>query len=179
MDWPHRVRHHRGGGCGDPDPRADRQRPSNHSLSSLMQALPGIVQGIRDPLGTILQLLTGVLSHFIATARTDLNAELSRYLFTTADPTASGIRALTANPAIARLNGSLAPVADVLVGAVLAYASLRSIFEHSIRARYALHLVIPRVMAALVMVHGSIYFIQTAIDLNNPSMESPNRSADR
>src|ERR1019366_6569605 len=123
---------------------------------------PGIVQGIRDPLGTILQLLTGVLSHFIATARTDLNAELSRYLFTTADPTASGIRALTANPAIARLNGSLA-----LVGAVLAYASLRSIFEHSIRARYALHLVIPRVMAALVMVHGSIYFIQMAIDLNN------------
>jgi hypothetical protein len=132
-----------------------------------MQVLPGIVQGIRDPLGTILQLLTGVLSHFIATARTDLNAELSRYLFTTADPTASGIRALTANPAIARLNGSLALVADVLVGAVLAYASLRSIFEHSIRARYALHLVIPRVMAALVMVHGSIYFIQMAIDLNN------------
>ncbi len=132
-----------------------------------MQALPGIVQGIRDPLGTILQLLTGVLSHFIATARIDLNAELSRYLFTTADPTASGIRPLTANPAIAHLNGSLALVADVLVGAVLCYASLRSIFEHSIRARYALHLVIPRVMAALVMVHGSIYFIQMAIDLNN------------
>ena len=60
-----------------------------------MQALPGIVQGIRDPLGTILQLLTGVLSHFIATARADLNSELSRYLFTTVDPTASGIRPLT------------------------------------------------------------------------------------
>jgi hypothetical protein len=132
-----------------------------------VQSLPGIVQGIRDPLGTILQLLTGVLSHFIATARADLNAELSRYLFTTVDPTASGIRQLTANPAIARLNGSLALVADVLVGAVVLYASMRSIFEHSIRARYALHLVIPRVMAAIVMVHGSIYFIQMAIDLNN------------
>lgn len=132
-----------------------------------MQVLPGIVQGIRDPLGAVLQLLTGVLSHFIATARADLNAELGRYLFTTVDPTASGIRQLTANPAIARLNGSLALVADVLVGAVLLYASLRSIFEHSIRARYALHLVIPRVMAAIVMVHGSIYFIQMAIDLNN------------
>jgi hypothetical protein len=132
-----------------------------------MQSIPGIVQGIRDPLGTILQLLTGVLSHFIGTARADLDSELSRYLFTTVDPTASGVRALTANPAIAHLNGSLALVADVLVGAVLVYASLRSIFEHSIRARYALHLVIPRVMAALVMVHGSIYFIQMAIDLNN------------
>ncbi|HVC42618.1 MAG TPA: conjugal transfer protein TrbL family protein [Candidatus Saccharimonadales bacterium] len=132
-----------------------------------MQSLPGIVQGIRDPLGTILQLLTGVLSHFIATARTDLNSELSRYLFTTVDPTGSGIRPLTANPAISHLNGALALVADVLVGAVLVYASLRSIFEHSIHARYALHLVIPRVMASLVMVHGSAYFIQMAVDLNN------------
>ncbi len=132
-----------------------------------MQSLPGIVQGIRDPLGTILQLLTGVLSHFIATAHADLDSELGRYLFTTVDPTASGTRPLTANPAIAHLNGSIALVADVLVGAVLLYASLRSIFEHSIRARYALHLVIPRVLAAIVLVHGSIYFIQMAVDLNN------------
>jgi hypothetical protein len=132
-----------------------------------MQALPGIVQGIRDPLGAVLQMLTGVLSHFIATARTDLNSQLGRYLFTTVDPTASGTRPLTANPAIAHLNGALALVADVLVAAVVLYASLRSIFEHSIRARYALHLVIPRVMAAIVMVHGSIYFIQMAVDLNN------------
>src|ERR1017187_692267 len=154
MDWPHRVRHHRGGGCRDPDPRADRQRPSNDSLSRLMQALPEIVQGIRDPLGTILQLLTGVLSHFIATARADLNSELSRYLFTTADPTAFGIRPLTSNPAIAHLNGSMALVADVLVGGVILYTSLRSIFEHTSHARYALHLAIPRVLAAIVRAHG-------------------------
>jgi hypothetical protein len=133
----------------------------------MLQSIPGIIQGIRDPLGTILQLLTGVLSHFIAMARADLDSELSRYLFTTVDPTASGIRPLTANPAIAHLNGSLALVADVLVGAVLLYAALRSIFERTSQARYALHVVIPRVMAALVMVHGSIYFIQMAIDLNN------------
>ena len=132
-----------------------------------MQVIPGIVQGIRDPLGTILQLLTGVLSHFIATARTDLNAELSRYLFTTVDPTASGIRQLTANPAVAHLNGGLALAADVLVGLVFLYSSLRSIFDRSIHSRYELQMVIPRVMAALVMVHGSIYFIQMAIDLNN------------
>ena len=132
-----------------------------------MQSLPGIVQGIRDPLGSILQLLTGVLSHFIATARADLDSELGRYLFTTVDPTGGGTRALTANPVIAHLNGSIALVADVLVGAVVLYASLRSIFEHSIRARYALHLMIPRVMAAIVLVHGSIYFIQMAVDLNN------------
>ena len=60
-----------------------------------MQALPGIVQGLRDPLGTILQLLTGVLSHLIATARADLNTELTRYLFSTVDPTGPGVRALS------------------------------------------------------------------------------------
>lgn len=130
-------------------------------------SIPGVVQTLRDPLGTILQLLTGVLGHFIATARTDLDTELSRYLFSTVDPTSSGVRALTANPAIAQLNGSLALTADVLVGAVLVYASMRSIFERSVQATYELQVVVPRVMAALVMVHGSIYFIQMAVDLNN------------
>ncbi len=132
-----------------------------------MQSIPGIAQGLRDPLGTVLQLLTGVLAHLIATARADLSSELTRYLFSTVDPTASGVRPLTANPAVARLNGSLALVADVLVGLVLLYASLRTIFERSVHARYGLQVVIPRVMAALVMVHGSIYFIQMAVDLNN------------
>jgi len=132
-----------------------------------MKVLPGIVQGIRDPLGTILQLLTGVLSHFIATARADLDSELSRYLFSTVDPPASGVRSLTANPAVAHLNGTLAIAADVLVGLVILYASLRSIFDRSAEARYDLLTVIPRVMAAIVMVHGSIYFIQMALDLNN------------
>jgi hypothetical protein len=130
-------------------------------------SIPGIVQTLRDPLGSILQLLTGVLGHFIATARADLDTELTRYLFTTVDPTSSGIRPLTANPAVARLNTSLALTADVLVGAVLLYASLRSIFERSAHARYEVHVVVPRVMAALVMVHGSIYFVQMAVDLNN------------
>ncbi|MGA7987252.1 MAG: conjugal transfer protein TrbL family protein [Candidatus Dormiibacterota bacterium] len=132
-----------------------------------MQSIPGIVQGLRDPLGTILQLLTGVLSHCIATARADLDTELTRYLFSTVDPTSSSIRPITANPAVGRLNASLAIMADILVGAVLLYASLRSIFERSIHASYELQVVIPRVMAALVMVHGSIYFIQMAVDLNN------------
>jgi hypothetical protein len=132
-----------------------------------VQSIPGIVQTLRDPLGSILQLLTGVLGHFIATARADLDTELARYLFTTVDPTTSGIRPLTANPAVSRLNGSLVLTADVLVGAVLLYASLRSIFERSVHASYELQVVVPRVMAALVMVHGSIYFIQMAVDLNN------------
>jgi hypothetical protein len=132
-----------------------------------MQSIPGILHGLQDPLGAFLQLLTGVLSHFIDTARGDLNSELSRYLFTTVDPTVGGSRQLTANPAVAHLNLGLAVAADVLVAGVLLYASLRSMFERTLRARYALKVVIPRMLAALALVHGSLYFMQMAIDLNN------------
>jgi hypothetical protein len=132
-----------------------------------MHPLPDIIQGLQNPLGAFMHMLTGALSHLIATARPDLNTELQRYLFSTVDPTAGGARPLTANPTIAHLNMGLAVAADVLVAAVLLYASLRSMFERTLRARYTLKIVIPRVLAALALVHGSIFFIQMAIDLNN------------
>lgn len=129
--------------------------------------MSGIIQGLRDPLGAVLQLLTGVLSHFIATARVDLNSELTRFLFSTVDPSSPGMRALTANPAVAHLNGAVAVAADILVGAVVLFASLRSIFEHSLHARYALKVALPRVMVAVALVHSSLFLMQMAIDLNN------------
>jgi Conjugal transfer protein TrbL len=133
-----------------------------------MQAVPGIVHGLQDPLGAILQLLTGVLSHVISTARGDLNHELTRYLFATVDPSSSTARPFTANPAVTHLNAAMAVTADVLVGAVVVFASLRSIFEHqSLRPRYTLKIVLPRLLVAIALVHGSIYFIQMGIDLNN------------
>ena len=133
-----------------------------------MQSIPGIVQTLRDPLGTILQLLTGVLStfHRDRSSRSRHRAHAIPLQHRRPDERRASV-AITANPAVARLNGSLAIMADVLVGAVLLYASLRSIFERSIHASYELQVVIPRVMAALVMVHGSIYFVQMAVDLNN------------
>jgi hypothetical protein len=132
-----------------------------------MHMVPGIIQGLRDPLGAILQLLTGVLSHFVSTARGDLNTELSRYLFVTVDTTTSASRQITANPAIAHLNLGLAVAADVLVAGVVLYSSLRSMFERSLRAHYTLKVVLPRVLAALALVHGSMFFMQMGIDLNN------------
>ena len=133
-----------------------------------MPSLSGIAHGLSDPLGAILGLLTGVLGHVVSTARTDLDGELTRYLFSTVDPTSAAVRPLTANPAVAHLNASMAVAADVLVGAVVVFASLRSMFEHNnLRARYTLKLVLPRLLVAIALVHGSIYFVQMAIDLNN------------
>jgi hypothetical protein len=133
-----------------------------------MPSPSGIAQGLSDPLGTMLHLLTGVLGQVVSTARADLNTELTKYLFTTVDPTSSGLRPLTSNPTVTHLNATMAVAADILVGAVVVFASLRSMFEHNnLRARYTLKLVLPRLLVAIALVHGSIYFMQMAIDLNN------------
>ena len=132
-----------------------------------MPSPAGIAHALSDPLAAILQLLTGVLAHVVSTARLDLDGELTRYLFSTVDPTAPA-RALTANPTVAHLNGSIALAADALVGGVVLFTSLRSMFEHhSLFARYQLKLVLPRLLVAIVLVHGSLLFAQMAIDLNN------------
>lgn len=127
----------------------------------------GIGQALSDPLGSLLQLLTGVLTHVLATARVDLDGVLTHYLFSTVDPSSPG-RPLTANPRLMHLNGTMAVAADVLVAAVVLFASLRSMFEHqSLRPKYTLKVMLPRLLAAIVLVHGSIYFMQMAVDLNN------------
>lgn len=126
-----------------------------------------IGHALSDPLGSLLQLLTGVLTHVLATARVDLDGVLTHYLFSTVDPSSPG-RPLTANPSLIHLNGTIAAAADILVAAVVLFASLRSMFEHqSLRPRYTLKVMLPRLLAAVALVHGSIYFMQMAVDLNN------------
>jgi hypothetical protein len=126
-----------------------------------------IAHALNDPMGAVLQLVTGVLGHVVSTARGDLDGVLNRYLFSTVDPASTG-RPLTANPTVVHLNATMAVAADVLVAAVVLFASLRSMFEHqSMRPRYTLKVVLPRLLVAIALVHGSIYFMQMAIDLNN------------
>ena len=131
-----------------------------------MPSPSSIGHALSDPLGAVLQLLTGVLAHVVSTAHADLDGVLSRYLFATVDPSTG--RALTSNASVLHLNGTVAVAADVLVAAVVLFASLRSMFEHqSLRPRYTLKVTLPRLLVAIVLVHGSIYFMQMAIDLNN------------
>jgi hypothetical protein len=132
-----------------------------------MPDVSGIAQTIRDPLGAVMHLLVGVLAHVIATAHQDLSPVLQRFLFSTVDPSVAHVRPLTANPGIANLNLGLGRAADVLVGAVMLYVSLRAVFEHSVHARYGLKAALPRVLVAVALVHGSIFLIQMAVDLNN------------
>ena len=72
---------------------------------------------------------SALLGHFLAVARVDMMGVLDRFLFRTVDPTVAGNRPITANPNLAKLNLGLTVAVDVLIGAVILLASLRSIFE--------------------------------------------------
>lgn len=130
-------------------------------------ALPALLQALHDPLGAFLHLLTGALTHFVDGARADIEHVLSRYLFTTVDTAVPWPRPITENPSLRRLNLGLAAAMDVLLTAVVVIGCLRSLFEHSFRARYSLKVLLPRVMLAIVLVHFSLPLMQLAIDLDN------------
>src|SRR2546421_2892346 len=133
----------------------------------MVSALPGLLQALRDPLGSFVHLLTGSLSPFVEGARAEIEVVLQRYLFSTVDYSVPGGRPVTANPSLARLNLGLALVTDALVAGVLLFACLRSMWERSYRARYSLKLMLPKLMLAIVLAHFSLPFMQMAIDFDN------------
>ena len=133
----------------------------------ILQGIFGVGHALSDPIGFLLQAITGLLGHFISVARVDMMGVLDRFLFRTVDPSVSGNRPVTANPNLANLNGGLTLAVDALVGIVILFTSLRSIFERSMRSKYDLKVIIPRVLLAVVLAHGSLLFMQMVIDLNN------------
>lgn len=123
--------------------------------------------GPLDPVSIFLRLITGLLAHTVDTARTDIQNALQRYLFSTVDVSATGIRSVTANPALRQLNFGVGLMVDAMVGATFTFACIRSIFERSLRSHYSMKIMIPRLLCALVFAHFSLPLLQMAIDLNN------------
>ncbi len=134
---------------------------------SIINGITNAGHAITDPVGFLLSSLMGLLGHFISVARVDMGGVLDRFLFRTVDPTVTGNRPLTANPNIANLNLGLAVAVDAMIGLVVLLTSLRSIFERSMRSKYDLKVIIPRILLAIVLAHASLLFMQMAIDLNN------------
>ena len=134
---------------------------------SIINGITSAGQAITDPVGFLLQSLIGILGHLISVARVDMTGVLDRFLFRTVDPTVPGNRPITANPNIANLNLGLTLAVDAMIGLVIVLTSLRSIFERSMRSKYDLKVIIPRILLAIVLAHGSLLFMQMAIDLNN------------
>jgi hypothetical protein len=127
-----------------------------------------VLQALRDPMGWVLHLVVGLLTHFIDGARNDIERVLDRYLFSTVDTSVHYARAFTDNPPLRHLNVGLAVAMDLMLAAVLVFGLLRSVFEHtSYRARYSLKVLLPRLMVAVVLIHFSLPLMQMGIDLDN------------
>jgi hypothetical protein len=127
-----------------------------------------VLQALRDPVGWVLHLVVGLLTHFVDGARNDIERVLDRYLFSTVDTSVHQVRAFTDNPPLRHLNFGLAVAMDLVLAAVLVFGLLRSMFEHtSYRARYSLKVLLPRLMVAIVLVHFSLPLMQMLIDLDN------------
>lgn len=117
-----------------------------------------------DPVEAAVHLFTGLVAHFVDGARTDVSRMLDRHLFSTVDPEG---RPLTENPSLRRLTTGLMVAADTMITAVVIFASFRSLLDRSMRSKYQLKVVIPRVLLAVLLIHGSLLFAQMLIDLNN------------
>ena len=118
-----------------------------------------------DPASLLLHLLTTALVHLVDTARTDIEALLSRYLLRTVDVAGGG--AFTARPGVRSLNLGLVVAMDVVLTAVVTIVFLRSMWERSIRARYGMRAMLPRLLGTIVLIHCSLPLMQMVIDLNN------------
>lgn len=134
---------------------------------SIVNGLANGAHAVTDPVGFILQAIVGVLGHLVSVARIDLMGVLDRFLFRTVDPTVSGNRPITANPNLANLNLGLAMAVDAMIGLIVVLTSLRTIFERSMRSKYDLKVILPRILLAVVLAHGSLLFMQMTVDLNN------------
>lgn len=121
-----------------------------------------------DPFDILTHLLSKVLGHFIDTGRTDIVNALNIFLFTTVDSTRPGGFPITSNPDIQGINGTLALAGDIILAAALVFAFLRLMFDHSgLRSKYSFRYTLSRAMLAVILMHGSLMFMQMAIDLNN------------
>lgn len=132
-----------------------------------MHADVALLDSLRHPVHALTQGLAEAFAQFVDGARSDIGSLLQRYLFRTVDTAAGSGQPFTANPSLRRLNLSLALAADALLGAVVLFASLRSMWERSLRARYSLKVMLPKLLLALVLVHFSLPLMQMAIDLDN------------
>lgn len=128
---------------------------------------PALLDTLRHPVDAAVRALAGALASFVDHARDDVQSQLDRRVYRTVDLSVPGDRPFTENPSLRRLNLALALAADVLMAAVVLVASLRSMLEHSVRSRYELAALIPKLLLAIVLVHFSLPFVQMAIDLDN------------
>ena len=139
-----------------------------HHPPLALPALPRLPSFTVDPLGALVHLLTGGLRAFVEGARRSTGAVLHTYLFGTFDAGhPMGTVPFTAGAAVSSLNRLVTTTATALTVAVFLVACVRSVTSHSLDAAHTLQVVLPRLLAAILLMHASLPLMQLAIDLNN------------
>jgi hypothetical protein len=90
---------------------------------------------------------------------------IDQYILQTRNFTGPG--AITENSTLHGFYGITAGIAIALLGLVLTYTCLRSVLERSMRPRYTLKVMLPKVMLVMALVPVGLPLIQAAVDLNN------------
>lgn len=108
---------------------------------------------------------TLLMQHATAQAQALLMPVIDHFLLQTTNLDAAG--RFTDNDVLRAVYGVVATAASALIGAILVYTCLRSIFEHGFRPRYAMRVMLPRLLAVVVLSRFGLTLMQGAIDLNN------------
>ena len=78
----------------------------------------------------------------------------------------------TDNAALRSLYALTSAMASTMLVAILTYALMRSMFEHSFRARYTIKAMVPRMMLVIVLITFGLALMQQAVDLNNAAVDA-------
>jgi hypothetical protein len=112
-------------------------------------------------------LVVGLLEALVTSAGSTLHQALGSWLLSTNDMSQLAPRPITTNPNLRALHHLILLMSDSLLVLTLLWASGRSMWERSFRAKYTLKVVVPRILSAIVLAHFSLLLGQMVIDLNN------------
>ena len=153
---------------------------------------PSRLLGLQPILGPdqLLQLVSGLLGGLVTRAADVFNTVTEYYVLWTGnfnshtgpgnpcfhafgaghlDP--PGCR-FTDNGVLRSLYALTSAMAMTLLIGIFTYAFMRSMFEHSFRARYTVKAMVPRSMLVIVLITFGLALMQQAVDLNNAAVES-------
>ncbi|MGI8607699.1 MAG: conjugal transfer protein TrbL family protein [Candidatus Dormibacteria bacterium] len=153
---------------------------------------PSRLLGLQPALGPdqLLQLVSGLLGGLVTRAATVFNAVTEYYVLWTGNFNShtgpgnlcfhsfsprrlepAGCR-FTDNSSLRTLYALTSAMAMTMLAGILTYAFMRSMFEHSFRARYTLKAMLPRMLVVIVLVTFGLALMQQAVDLNNAAVDT-------
>jgi|GEM_PF-977410 len=153
---------------------------------------PSRLMGLQPVLGPdqLLLLVSGLLGGLVTRAAAVFNTVTEYYVLWTGnfnshagpgnpcfhafgaghlDP--AGCR-FTDNAVLRSLYVLTSAMAMTMLTGILTYAFMRSIFEHSFRARYTIKAMLPRILLVIVLITFGLALMQQAVDLNNAAVDA-------